>query len=135
MIHSTAPAGGSRIHMQQPQLVFPLYSRQKQPPEIAEKCLVCGRDLSRCDVNITLNAGALPTQSGDYAMMTEGMKAFWDISWHKIISRPNHGNNDISDALVIVEDIQFSQFDLGFCSISCLREFFAQMLDRFEELA
>lgn len=111
---------------------LPLFHRSKQPPPLAERCLVCGTDLGASRLSIVLTAGALWKVNSSTAVPDDRMLGFLSLSYHRVLSLKGE-NNDVFVGLTVVEDAIGGQFDLGFCSILCVRLFFGQLLDRFEQ--
>jgi hypothetical protein len=113
-------------------LTFPLYDKRRQPPVLAEACAICGADFTKIPLTVVLTAGALLRLSETCALPDERMEGFLRISHHEVFPDVVRGERDRYGRIPVVEDANSGQFDLGFCSVACLREFFATLCDRVE---
>jgi hypothetical protein len=93
------------------------------PPR--RRCPVCGRPF--VDTVVYIMAGALvPIQStGRRARAERQMEGFFNVGVHTSDTECR-GNADLE----IVRDLKGGQFDLQFCSLDCLQEFFNFLVEQ-----
>jgi hypothetical protein len=118
---------GAQSRIQRPRRRFPLYDKRRQASMFSTKCETCGADVTRTPIHIDLSAGAL-LGSKTSAGPDERMWGFLSLSYHEVV-----GKGDVYFRMPIVDDAPDGQFDLGFCSVLCLRQFFGRVLDKFED--
>ena len=76
-----------------------------------------------------LSAGALlMNRKEDTGGMSDDLDAFMNLVWHG-----GDINDDVYATQDIVRDLEGGQFDLQFCSTSCLRAFFNACVDKLDE--
>lgn len=100
---------------------FPLLSGHDAPhlPVKGGACLICGRILG--DGVAYISAGAVNED------MTCETAAFFQIGFHS-----NAADVSGSGEVDVIQDLHGGQFDLGFCSTSCLRTFFSTLVDELD---
>ncbi len=106
---------------------FPLLSGQDTPvlPCRGGGCVVCDKSIEGGFAYISAGASY---DGLNYPGVESPMEAFFYVGYH--------GNkSDMSDSggIEIVKDLNGGQFDLQLCSISCLRVFFALIIDAVEK--
>jgi hypothetical protein len=95
------------------------------------RCLVCRRTgVHEPNAFTFLNGGALRKVNKRMSVMASDLEGFLSIGFHgghsKTESKPDA-------VLPIAEDVRFGQFELYFCSTSCLRKFFNLCVDELEQ--
>jgi hypothetical protein len=124
------------------QIRFPLYDKTKSAPLLAEVCEVCGARLDRTSVVIVLSTGAVvddincdntnDIDDKQIRFLDDRMLGHFSVDYHEIFADLVRGQSDLFTGVNIVEDAKGGQFDLGFCSVPCLRAFFDEILRQVE---
>lgn len=65
--------------------------------------------------------------------MSEDMDGFVDITWHGAHDNGIGEDRDIYAQVYAAEDCRGGQFEMYFCSTSCLRTFFNEWVDKLED--
>lgn len=106
---------------------FQLLSSADKPFHPADgRCPVCGRDFR--EGIAYLSAGALLLSAdGQDSISTNRLRAFLHIGFHGSDTEMR----DSSD-VPVVEDLAEGQFDLNWCSVSCMREWLLRLLREVE---
>lgn len=105
-------------------LKYPLLRGRDEPglPHRGGGCLVCGRKLD--GGLVYLSAGAVVDVDPDAEVADEPqMEAFFHIGYHSPAADCS-GNADVE----VVDHLAGGQFDLGFCSTVCLKQFFSDLV-------
>ncbi len=108
---------------------YPLLSQENTfLPKGTNRCPQCGQIPSSGELPMVMNGGALQKDGPDsYSMTPPDIHAFWDLSWH------SHLENDAHAFLEVACLTQGGQFEFCFCSPACLRAFFNELVDDFEQ--
>jgi hypothetical protein len=107
---------------------FPLLRDRDFPPHLPIKgggCLICGAPLQNGPVYLSAGASSpIDDQHEDEPVMS----AFFQIGYHSpAVDCTGSANVDI------VHNLNGGQFDLSFCSTSCLRHFFQVLVNKLEQ--
>jgi len=78
-----------------------------------------------------LSAGALESLGNDCYGMTDGAVAFFNLAWHAqhVGDKVNDNQQNSLISVEIADNVATGQFDLYFCSTTCLRAFLNHCVD------
>lgn len=110
---------------QKTKLQFPLANDQKG-------CLTCGKDPNGAFACFSGGALLKARRSSKSAGPDTRMLGFAHLVWHGRDDYPE-GESDVYTSMDLVEDGDSGQFELVFCSFTCLRAFFNQCVDELED--
>jgi len=104
---------------------FPIIKKDDRPFYPTEdKCPICGTDRTTLNSEFfVLNGGAMKKIDEDMSMMSDDLEGFLSLNFHT--HEPCKKNASVN----IVELSRNGQFDIHFCSIECLQEFFNQIVE------
>jgi hypothetical protein len=111
-------------------LRFPLLKNGDQNflPHRGGRCLICDKDLKSGTGIAYLSAGAvLESRIDEMKEDFCNIEAFFSVYFHTIAS-DGAGGGEVN----VVDSLRGGQFDLGFCSTSCLRKFFNIIVDELD---
>jgi len=80
-----------------------------------------------------LNAGAMRQVGKDSYEMAADTKAFLTLTWHGAHSGGKGELPDIHASVNVADEVANGQFDLYFCSTTCLRGFLNYCVDELQE--
>src|SRR5262249_19044409 len=94
------------------------------------KCPVCSKQFNGAFA--VLNAGALMGDGKGNGSWDDRLLGFFTMIWHGAHGNPDPAENDVYSGIDVVEDVQGGQYDLTFCSTSCMRSFLNACIDKLE---
>ena len=80
-----------------------------------------------------LNAGAMRQVGQDRYEMATDTRAFMTLIWHGAHSGGKGELSEVYASVDVADEVANGQFDLYFCSTSCLRKFLNYCVDALEE--
>jgi hypothetical protein len=80
-----------------------------------------------------LNAGALRRVGKDSYEMATDMKAFLTLTWHGAHSGGKGEFAEIHASVNVADEVANGQFDIYFCSTTCMRGFLNYCVDQLQE--
>jgi hypothetical protein len=94
-----------------------------------EICPICATNRTNLNSEFyVLNGGALEKINQDVSISSDKMEGFLSVQYHPEKDNGNRGFN-----IDIVDQSKGGQFDIYFCSTSCMRQFFNEFIDEIEK--
>lgn len=107
---------------------YPLITKKDKPFYPQDNlCPICKHDRTLNSEFYVINAGALKKGNDHTYVPDEDSKGFLSMAYH-----PDHHSKKQGKSIEIVSGAKGGQFDLYFCSTTCMRTFFDNLISEFE---